>query len=85
MSLQYYVDRKALRTDMLDTRRRKDIDSAFIRPGYDALQIRLLVREILEKDDSEITTRWFDAFTPRRRAQSFEKERLLQSTVDCVL
>jgi len=61
------------------------IDMAEIGFGYDAVQIRILVRTLLGKDESQVTESWYRGFMERhsnlsrRRAQCLEKQRLLSS------
>ena len=59
------------------------LELASIGFGYDAVQIRILVRTLLKKDESEVTSSWFRGFMERhpdlsrRRAQALEKQKLL--------
>ena len=58
--------------------------------GYEAVQIRTLVRTLLHKKESEVTTSWFNSFMERhpnlsrRRAQALEKQRLINSDEETI-
>ena len=66
------------------------VDMASLGFGYDVYQAKVLVQAILNKDDTEITSSWFDGFMKRhpelsrRKAQAFSKNRMAASAIESV-